>query len=992
MNRTLLYALALALAAPLLAQSGARVTAFDDPANLAHKTPRAADGRALPIDGGVSTSGELSQRGLALAQVMRRLPTTASLMLIVAHPDDEDGGMLTYYSRGMGARVAMMTLNRGEGGQNAVTGDFEDALGLLRTQELLAEGRYLGVDSQMFGTEVDFGFSKTKAESFLKWGHERVLYDVVRAIRIYRPTVIASVFIGNPTDGHGQHQVAGEIAQEAFKAAGDPKVFPEMTREGILPWQPLRVFARVPWARLTDKGLFDYATGQYVPPHFRNYVTGAVSDKLPTTDVVISEGTTDPLLTLAAANPVDLTGPITEALGSEKSLSYAQFAAIGLSLQKSQIGAEHRMPAAGARDSPYHLYGSMMCDASVLQASSKNAACRPLLASTDDAAPGFFTGIDTSISGLAAFAPTLRGVFVELSSKVNAAVSAFDRADPETCAPLLATALKAFNSAQLKVAAAPLNAQSKSYVEQALEVKSTQLNQALVLALGLSLDATASLDSASSVVGQPLSVHVSLGLADMNAAGVGTAGATAGAKPVLYHRFVVTNAKSMGIGHSVSPNDPPQPLKPGIALVDDLDFPVAYTNIIERPYFTRPTIEQPYYDLAPHEPLRNAPAMPASLTATGVVSYQGVEIQVQRIVHVGEQRVQFVPPASLGISSHAEVLPDSAEHLALTLYEDEPKGGSPVVSEMYGAPGAWKFVPLSVAANCEGCVPLAFDVPPGHRTQATLRPSITLKDGAVITEGYRPVGYGPLPVTNFYQPATDRIVPVDLKLPPAEHRRIGYVMGTGDAVPDALAAMGLPVTLLTVADLTPAMLKGFDTVILGVRTYAAHPDLHGAPTASLLDFARRGGNVVVQYQTDEFTAADAPYPLDFGGNEKVVDELAPVEILTPQNALFTTPNTIAASDFDGWIEERGHGFLASWDDAYAALTETHDPGAPQEFVKPQAPQRGGLLTVSFPAAATGEPPHRAGRWTYVAFALYRQLPEAVPGAFRLFVNLLTPAE
>ena len=147
-------------------------------------------------------------------------------MLIVAHPDDEDGGMLTYLSRGQGARVAMLTLNRGEGGQNLMSADFKDALGLIRTQELLAADRYMGVD-QFFGTEVDFGFSKTKEEAFAKWTHDRVLYDAVRAVRLYRPLVIASVFIGAPTDGHGQHQVSGEIAQEAFNAAGDPNVFPD---------------------------------------------------------------------------------------------------------------------------------------------------------------------------------------------------------------------------------------------------------------------------------------------------------------------------------------------------------------------------------------------------------------------------------------------------------------------------------------------------------------------------------------------------------------------------------------------------------------------------------------------------------------------------------------------------------------------------------------------------------------------------------------------
>jgi len=217
-------------------------------------------------------------------------------------------------------------------------------------------------------------------------------------------------------------------------------------------------------------------------------------------------------------------------------------------------------------------------------------------------------------------------------------------------------------------------------------------------------------------------------------------------------------------------------------------------------------------------------------------------------------------------------------------------------------------------------------------------------------------------------------VPIDLKLP-LRYPEIGYLPGTGDAIPAAIKSIGMnPVTILTVADLTPVKLSRYDTVILGVRTYAAHPDLHGAPTQALLDYARNGGNVLVQYQTTEFTVADAPYPLTLGyAAEKVVDETDPVQLLDTNAPFLTTPNKITPADFNNWVEERGHGFLGSWDPHYTALTETHDPD--------QDPQRGGLITTNL----------GKGTWTYCAFALYRQLPEAVPGAFRLFVNLISPA-
>src|SRR5882757_1278744 len=158
----------------------------------------------------------------ALWQSLKKLHTRASLMMITAHPDDEDGGMLAYESRGEGARVALLTLNRGEGGANVMSPDYFDALGLVRTQELLAAGRYYGVDQYWTGV-IDYGFSKTMAESIQHWTRDRVLADVVRVVRMVRPLVIASVFGGGPSDGHGNHQSAGAMAQAVFKAAADPE-------------------------------------------------------------------------------------------------------------------------------------------------------------------------------------------------------------------------------------------------------------------------------------------------------------------------------------------------------------------------------------------------------------------------------------------------------------------------------------------------------------------------------------------------------------------------------------------------------------------------------------------------------------------------------------------------------------------------------------------------------------------------------------------------
>src|SRR3954451_9363117 len=175
-------------------------------------------------------------------QRLLKLQTTASAMHTTAHPDDEHGGLLAQLSRGRGARVALLTLNRGEAGDNAIGPELFDAVGLIRTEELLLAGRYYGLDRQYFTTVVDYGFSKRLEEALVKWGRENVLRDVVRVIRLDRPLVVIARFQGNERDGHGNHQAAGLITQEAFRAAGDPAAFPEQMRDGLRPWRPLKLY------------------------------------------------------------------------------------------------------------------------------------------------------------------------------------------------------------------------------------------------------------------------------------------------------------------------------------------------------------------------------------------------------------------------------------------------------------------------------------------------------------------------------------------------------------------------------------------------------------------------------------------------------------------------------------------------------------------------------------------------------------------------------
>jgi hypothetical protein len=180
--------------------------------------------------------------------------------------------------------------------------------------------------------------------------------------------------------------------------------------------------------------------------------------------------------------------------------------------------------------------------------------------------------------------------------------------------------------------------------------------------------------------------------------------------------------------------------------------------------------------------------------------------------------------------------------------------------------------------------------------------------------------------------------------------------------------LGVTPHILTPSEIVSDQFSTWNILVIGIRAYSVHPELNRAQPR-LEQFVRRGGTLIVQYQSANFPA---PFPLSMSRSpERVVDEQAPVKILDPANPLLTYPNTITTADFNGWVEERGHSFLDSWNPAYTALTETADPG--------QNPQRGGLL-VAHPGKGT---------YIYVAYALYRQLPELVPGAYRLLANLLS---
>ncbi len=934
-RRAHLLPLAALLATTVCAQTGA--------ANLPLASAPTIEAIPLPENRGAA----------ALYESLKRLDTTASLMMIVAHPDDEDGGMLTYESRGLGVRTALFTLTRGEGGQNAMSAADYDALGLIRTNELLRADEYYGVDQQYWGSVADYGFSKTMEEALGQWGHDRVLYDAVRAVRMYRPMVVCSVFTGGVTDGHGHHQVAGMLAQEVFNAAGDPRMYPDQIAAGLQPWKPLKVYARVPGFSLSPKGMFDYATGKYAPVRFHNYVDGTDINGIPATNVTIEEGERDPLL----------------------GQTYIQIARRGLGEQRSQHEGPN-VPLPGEASSAYHRYGSRVLVQPVEQS--------------------FFDGIDTSLPGLAKLAGP-QGSFLEqplsrIHEILAQAILNYSPDHPEKTAPLLGDVYRRTAKLLDDVKSSNLDAEQKASIARELEIKLTQANDGLAEALGIEM--TALVTPGGGPRGIELYAGPRGGLSSTPQAT--PAQVTPGSEfRVRVHIRAPKAARLSKVMLETPQNERWKVEREGAPGLDDphstsgdavFHVTAAQDAAPTAPYFSRPSVEQAYYDIAEPQ-YRNLSFAPYPVTGVATFDYEGVPVRLAQAVQT--MHLELGPGAvyaplvvtpeisvSLGqawIVSPLVPLHDGQQHeltIPAHIHATEDAAGTLRLA----LPQGWRSTPATADFHLHSGEDAVFSFQvhaPALKAASYPITAVAESGNHRYTVGYETAGYGALIPYNLYREAHTNVRGVDVKV--AGDRRIAYVMGTGDTLPSAIEQLGLHVDQLSAADLLNGDLSQYQTIVLGIRAYAARPELPLA-NARLLAWVHAGGTLVVMYQGPEFDHDYAPYEMHLSSRgipERVVDERAPVALLDPKDPLLSTPNQITEADFDGWAEERGHSFMSSWGPEFAAPTETHDPG--------QDPQRGGLLHASF----------GKGEYIYVAFALHRQTPEGVSGAYRLLANLLS---
>ncbi len=777
-----------------------------------------------------------------------------------------------------------------------------------------------------------------------KWDHDRVLSDVVRVIRMTRPLVITAVFVGAATDGHGQHQVSGQMAQEAFLAAGDPTKFPEQIREGLRPWSPLKIYARVPFFDVTPKGMYDYAIDKYVPVRFFDYVKQTWSSEKPSTTLEIQEGNYAP------------------AAG----LTYLQIGRDGLGQQKSQNNGV-AIPPPAPQASAYHRYGSRVTAA--------------------DHEESFFDGIDASLPGIASLAGNppdwLKSGLAEMARIADQANAQYQPDHPQAIAPLLADGLRATRALMERVRASSLPDPGKPDVLFELSAKENQFERALSDSLGLSLFAEVSPEHEPQRQGPFAPSGPSFTIA--------IPGQTFGVRVDLLNQSPESvNVESIALAASdgkawriASKGEQPKALT--ARALGQLRFSVTAPAdaALTRPYFTRPNEEQPYYDLTDPR-YRNLPLAPYPLSANATVSYRGVPVHlsevVQAMTHVNAegtipQPLIVGPAISVSVSPAAGAVPLGSKSFEFSCTLHSNVKGPAKGTLRLKLPAGWRSTPESAefAMTRDGeDHTITFTVLPSaiqageHRITA-----VAEYQGKTYEEGYHLAGYAGLRPYPDFKPAVYRAVGVEVKTADV---RIGYLPGTGDDVPRALENLGRNVRTLAASDITQGNLSGYDAIILGTRAYAVRPELKAA-NARLLEYVKNGGVLIVQYELQDFDQNYGPYPFSLGNNpQKVVDENSKVRILKPNDPALAWPNRITEADFSGWVEERGHGFMQTWDPRYEPLVETKDPD--------QDPQLGGLLLARY----------GKGAYIYDAFALYRQLPDGVPGAYRILANLVSLAK
>lgn len=793
---------------------------------------------------------------------IQKLNFLGSALYIAAHPDDENTRLISYLSNHEKARTGYLSLTRGDGGQNLIGPEMRELLGVIRTQELLAARRVDGGE-QRFSRANDFGYSKHPDETLEIWNKDKVLADVVWAIRTFKPDVIINRFNHRtPGSTHGHHTSSAMLSVEAFDLANDKTKYPEQL-EYTNTWKPNRLFFNTSWWFYGSQEKFAKAD----------------KSKMLSFDI----GTYYPL----------------------KGLSNNELASIASSQHLCQ--GFGRLTTRGTQTEYVEfLKGDFPKDKKDI-----------------------FSGINTTWNRVEGGG--------EIGDILYDVEQNFDFVNPSKHLPAL---LKAYQKVQ------------KLKSEHWKKVKTKELKEIIEACAGLYLEVSA--ESSSATPNSSVNVDFEV----LNRSGVSME--LSSIKILPENKKII---KDLDLA-----NNEKKTFTESI-LIPEVSYSSPYW--LEKPWgLGMYTVES--------QQLRGKPETPRP-------------IQVQFNLMIENESVSFIKPVVYRYSKRDkgeiyepfEVLPKvTTKLLNKVLVFSSEKSQKVTVEVRSGAkntngkvalkaPNGWTVIPneakFSIAQK--GDIQLIdFMVTPTQKESEGVLKAIAKVEEKNYDKELIEINYNHIPKQSVLLPSQAKVVRMNIK---KNGTRIGYIQGSGDAIPESLQQIGYEVTELNVNEIN-GNLEQFDAVVVGIRAYNTIKELQ-FKQKYLLEYVKNGGNVIVQYNTNRGVDVQAPYNLQLS-RDRVTDENANVTFLAKEHSILNYPNKITEADFDGWVQERGLYFPNKWSKEYTPILSMHD--------KAESAKNGSLLVAKY----------GKGNYIYTGLSFFRELPAGVSGAYKLFANLLSVKE
>lgn len=794
---------------------------------------------------------------------IQKLNFLGSVLYVAAHPDDENTRLIAYLANKEKARTAYLSLTRGDGGQNLIGPEMRELLGVIRTQELLAAR---GVDGgeQRFTRANDFGYSKHPDETLQIWDKEKVLADVVWAIRTFKPDVIINRFNHRtPGTTHGHHTSSAMLSVEAFDLAGDKSKYPEQLEHTNI-WNPNRLFFNTSWWFYGSEEKFEKAD----------------KSKMLNFDI----GTYYPL----------------------KGLSNNELASIASSQHLCQ--GFGRLTTRGSQTEYVEfLKGEFPKDKKDI-----------------------FSGINTTWNRIKG-----GGAIGDILYKVE---ENFDFVNPSKHLPELLKAYKMVRQLE------------DSHWRN---IKTNELKEIIKACAGLYLEASAESSSAT----PNSSINVTFEVLNRSAISMDLASI-----------IILPEGKNIKKELDLAPNSK-QNFKEKISIANNITY--------SSPYWLTNPWDLGMYNVKDQK-LRGNPESnrPIQVQYNLVIENQSIAFTIP-VIHryakrdAGEiyEPFEALPKVTTKLNDKVLIFADATAQKVMVEVRSGDKNTVGKVSLQ--APKGWKVTPseadFSIAQKGD-IQQVEFTVIPTEKESEGVLKAIATVEGKEYDKELIEINYNHIPKQSVLLPSQAKVVRLNIQ---KDGSKIGYIQGSGDAIPENLRQIGYEVTELNVNDIN-GNLSQFDAVVVGIRAYNTKKELQ-FKQKYLLDYVKNGGNLIVQYNTNRGVDVQAPYELQLS-RDRVTDEHSKVIMIAKEHSVLHYPNKITEADFDGWVQERGLYFPNKWSKEYTPILSMNDKG--------ESAKTGSLLVANY----------GKGNYVYTGLSFFRELPAGVSGAYKLFANLLSIKE